>query len=83
MTKKKAPAEPLRGEAAYLANKKAIAARNDAARTKLEADRQPKLRREAAQRAAIGAGPLGQSHQGEQVARCAARLAGTAAHLQR
>ena len=42
--------QTLRGEDAYLANKKAIAARNDAARNRLEAARAPKLRAEAAQR---------------------------------
>jgi RNA processing factor Prp31 len=50
MTKKKATGQPLRGEDAYLANKRAIAARNDAARNRLEAERAPKNRKEAKQR---------------------------------
>ncbi len=48
--KKPAKSEPLRGHDAYLANKKAIAARNDAARNRLEAARAPSAKRAAQQR---------------------------------
>ncbi len=48
--KKKPSKEPLRGHDAWLAAKKEMAARNDAARDRLEAARAPARRRAALQR---------------------------------
>lgn len=51
--KKTPKREELRGHDAWLAAKKDVAARNDAARNRLEAARAPKLREEAKHRREI------------------------------